>query len=54
MQHLAVFLLTIFITACAAGTGYQYPTGPTALPLVTTLTLNEAFHIRPDLTLIHI
>lgn len=48
MQHLAVFLLTILLTACASGTGYQYPTGPTALPLITTVTLNEPFHIRAD------
>lgn len=48
MQHLALPALTLLLTACAAGTGYQYPTGPTALPFLTTVTLNEAFHIRPD------
>ena len=48
MQHLALLLPALLLTACAAGTGYRYPTGPTAPPALTTVTLNEAFHIRPD------
>jgi hypothetical protein len=48
MQHLAMSLLAILLTACASGTGYQYPTGPTAPPSITKVTLNEAFHIRAD------
>jgi hypothetical protein len=48
MRLLISLLLPVFLLACTSGTGYRYPTGPTALPVLSSVTLNATFDIRPD------
>jgi hypothetical protein len=38
----------LLLTACANLPGYHYPTGPTPLPAVTRITLNQPLTIRAD------
>jgi hypothetical protein len=40
--------LALLLSACQAGNGYQYPTGPVPSPQLTKVTLNSDFSIRPD------
>ncbi|MGB5260727.1 MAG: hypothetical protein WBO34_09425 [Gammaproteobacteria bacterium] len=47
MRQFTITLLSLLLVACTAGTGYQYPTGYPALPVLSTVTLNREFNIQP-------
>jgi hypothetical protein len=47
-MRIPVLLSCLLLTACASWPGYRYPTGPTPVPRVTSVTLNRPFTIRAD------
>jgi len=48
MRTPALIAMTLLLGACQSLPSYHYPTGPTPLPVVTSVTLNQELHIRPD------
>ncbi len=54
MRILPVICLYIALSACQSMPGYRYPTGPTPLPVVTSVTLNRELHVRPDYASVYI
>jgi hypothetical protein len=45
-MRIPVLLSCLLLSACASWPGYRYPTGPTPLPKVASVTLNHPFTIR--------
>jgi hypothetical protein len=48
MRLLSFLLFPLLLVACAAGTGYRYPVGPTPLPVLSTVTLHQPIQIRAE------
>lgn len=54
MRSLALFAIVPLLVGCQSLPGYSYPTGPTPMPVVTSVILNQELHIRPDYASVYI
>ena len=54
MRTPTLLVVALLLSACQSTTGYRYPTGPTPVPVLTTVTLNQEVHIRPDYASVYI
>jgi len=48
MRNPALLAVVLLLCACQSTTGFRYQTAPTPEPVLTSVTLNEDFRIRPD------